>query len=66
MPTSQDMDMTHPTIIGLTALLALLLMLGVAGRLDFEEAMAQEAHYCEMVQSGAWPEFKNINCGDAK
>jgi hypothetical protein len=56
------MDMTHPTIIGLTALLALLLMLGVAGRLDFESAMADQAHYCEMVRDGAWPNFKKLEC----
>ena len=31
------------------------LILGVVGRGDYEHAVAAEHHYCEMVESKAWP-----------
>ena len=40
-----------------------LLILGVVGRGDYEHAVAAEHHYCEMVESKAWPAYdRNINC----
>jgi hypothetical protein len=46
----------------LLILLAVLTVLGAVGRMDFEDEMQEEAHYCEMVQSGAWPNFKQLEC----
>ena len=36
----------------------LLLIFGVVGKMDFDDAVAEEAHYCSMVASGAWPAYK--------
>lgn len=36
----------------------LLLIFGVVGKMDFDDAVAAEAHYCSMVASGAWPAYK--------
>lgn len=33
-----------------------------AGTMDQQDQEIEQAHYCEMVKSGAWPNFKNINC----
>lgn len=43
--------------------LTFLLILGVVGRSDYEHQIAAERHYCEMVESNAWPAYnQNINC----
>jgi len=43
----------------LTAVIALL----VAGAMDKEDQKAQEKHYCEMVESGAWGAYNDdIKC----
>lgn len=43
--------------------LAFLLILGVVGRGDYDDAVAAERHYCEMVESKAWPAYnRNITC----
>lgn len=43
---------------GVAFLVALLLLLGLAGRMDYEDAKLQEQHYCEMVKSGKWPDYE--------
>ena len=41
----------------------LLLILGVVGRGDYEDQIAAERHYCEMVESKVWPAYNpNIDC----
>jgi hypothetical protein len=41
----------------------LLLILGVVGRGDYEDQIAAERHYCEMVESKVWPAYNpNVNC----
>lgn len=43
--------------------LSFLLILGAVGRGDYEHQIAAERHYCEMVESKAWPAYnQNINC----
>jgi hypothetical protein len=43
--------------------LIFLLILGVVGRDDYKHAVAAERHYCEMVESKAWPAYdQNIKC----
>lgn len=39
-------------------LLALLGLFGLAGRMDYEDQQADQAHYCEMVKAGYWPDFQ--------
>ena len=45
-----------PTILGGVLLFV---ALGVAGRWDAEMAEADFQHYCNMLESGAWPDFDN-------
>lgn len=43
--------------------LSLLLVLGVVGRGDYDDAVAAERHYCEMVEGKVWPAYNpNIDC----
>ena len=43
--------------------LSLLLVLGVVGRGDYDDAVAAERHYCEMVKGKVWPAYNpNVNC----
>ena len=39
------------------ALLALVLLLGLAGAMDYEDQQAEQERYCEMVKAGFWPDF---------
>ncbi len=45
-------------------LAALTVVFSIVSNSDFEQEMQQEAHYKEMVCSGAWGNYKNIeiNC----
>ena len=38
-------------------LAALVLLFGLAGHMDYEDQQAEQAHYCEMVKAGYWPDF---------
>ena len=40
--------------------ITLLLLIGMVGRLDYEDELAEEAFYQEMVCSGHWPDFDNL------
>ena len=31
---------------------------------SYDDAVEEQNHYCEMVASGAWPNYKNLNCGN--
>ena len=39
-------------------LLALLGLFGLAGAMDYEDQQAEQAHYCEMVREGLWPDYR--------
>lgn len=39
-------------------LLALLGLFGLAGAMDYEDQQADQAHYCEMVKAGHWPDYQ--------
>lgn len=34
-------------------------ILGIVGRIDFDEQNAQVKIYCKNVESGLWPDYKN-------
>lgn len=36
----------------------ILLALGFAGASDYDEAVRQEAEYCDAVHSGKWPDYR--------
>ena len=40
------------------ALLALLLLMGVVGRMDYEDEQAQAALYCDNVRTSVWPDYE--------
>lgn len=42
---------------------AIILVIGLVGQSDYEAELAAERHYCNMVESGAWPPFNpETNC----
>lgn len=46
-------------------ILILLLLFGIVGKMDFEEAQMQEAYYCQNVANGIWPDYNKTykhNC----
>ena len=47
--------------------ITLLLLIGMLGRLDYEDELAEEAFYQEMVCAGKWPDYKNLGvvCSEA-
>ena len=38
--------------------LAIGLLLGVVGSMDYEDAKAEEALYCSNVKNGVWPDYE--------
>ena len=35
----------------------------IVGQMDYEDAIEQERHYCDMVREGHWPAYKpEIDC----
>lgn len=56
----------HNPIPAFVFFAAFILVLGVVGKADFEDELAQELRTCEMVEAGVWPEAyaksKNIDC----
>lgn len=45
------------------ALLYILLVIAAyiwVSNMDFEDQLNQQAHYCEMVKTGVWPDYKEI------
>lgn len=40
---------------GITLLIILFMLASIS---DFEEELAQQKQYCEMVESGAWPDYR--------
>ena len=42
----------------IAALFALLVLFGIAGKMDAEDAELQEEVYCDMVFKGHWPDYQ--------
>jgi hypothetical protein len=43
--------------------LLLIVAFGIVGQMDYEDAIEQDQHYCDMVREGHWPNFKpEIDC----
>ena len=38
--------------------IAIGLLLGVVGSMDYEDAKAEEALYCDNVKNGVWPDYE--------
>jgi len=50
----------------LIALVIFLIVLGLVGNADYEDELAEEAFYVEMVCDGKWPDYKElgVTCED--
>ena len=50
-------------IKGIGIALLLIVAFGIVGQMDYEDAIEQDKHYCDMVREGHWPNFKpEIEC----
>lgn len=46
-------------------LLALLALFAAASHMDFNDQQVEQARYCEMVESGTWPAYRDDDpCDD--
>lgn len=46
--------------------LVVLGLFGLVGSMDYQDELAEERHYCQMVKEGNWPAFKDdVNCNDS-
>ena len=43
---------------GILAALVMLALFGIVGELDLQAVEADQAHYCEMVKAGHWPDYQ--------
>ncbi|QZI87786.1 hypothetical protein PODOV008v2_p0022 [Vibrio phage 44E38.1] len=41
------------------AVIAAVALFGLVGQMDYEDAVKQEAHYCDMVEAGNWPAYRD-------
>lgn len=59
------MDRTYWTtqVVMLVAAIAVALLWGAVGRMDYDDQMQQEAEYCRMVTAGSWPAYNpDVDC----
>lgn len=45
---------------------ALIVLFGIVGRMDYEDALAQQRLYCDNVANGVWPDYEGsfkAECG---
>jgi hypothetical protein len=53
------MDLSEKRL-ALIALLIFLTVMGLVGRADYEDELAEESFYEQMVCDGHWPDYKNV------
>lgn len=41
------------------AVVAAVALFGLVGQLDYEDAVNAENHYCDMVEAGKWPAYRD-------
>ncbi len=57
----ERIDMSMIKTIGVWLLL--LAAFAIVNQMDYEDAIAEEQHYCDMVREGHWPAYKpEIDC----
>ena len=42
------------------ALFIVLVLIGMMGKMDMEDEIAEQEFYCEQVLAGHWPDYKHI------
>lgn len=40
----------------------ILLIMGMVGSMDYEDAVLNQNHYCKMVAEGTWPDYNGLGC----
>lgn len=40
----------------------ILLIMGMVGSMDYEDAVLNQKHYCKMVAEGTWPDYNELGC----
>ena len=52
----------------LIALVIFLIVLGLVGKADYEDELAEESFYNQMVCDGNWPDYKElgVSCEEAQ
>ena len=52
--------LTEAWLVKAVVALTFLIAIGFVGNGDYEDALAEEAHYTNMVCAGHWPDYKNL------
>lgn len=53
-------------LLAATGIAIILLILAIPGESDYQEHLRQQAEYCEFVNAGVWPEYKDgADCAHA-
>jgi len=47
-------------LTAIAAVLAIVAAFGIVGGMDYEDAEAQQALYCDNVANGVWPDYDKI------
>lgn len=54
------MMMTSDRLFVGGALFIALVLIGMMGKMDMEDEIAEQEFYCEQVSAGHWPDYKHI------
>jgi len=53
--------MSYPRyFLSVVLIITAIALLGFVGEMDYQDALAEEAHYTSMVCAGKWPDYKNL------
>lgn len=58
--------MTRKNVIKVAAIIVVVLLLGLVGRMDYEDEVLQDKAYCANVHSELWPDYENRYDRDCK
>lgn len=47
-----------PVCRGVCGVIAIIILFGFVGAMDYEDAKQEEISYCENVKSGVWPDYE--------
>ena len=49
-------------LVQLLTVLVFLILVVLLIDMEWREGFDRDAHYCAMVEAGAWPAYKNLDC----
>jgi hypothetical protein len=47
-------------VLSAVLIITAIALLGFVGEMDYQDALAEEAHYTSMVCAGYWPDYKDL------